>query len=242
VTSLKRIATPNPLNIRGYLTTMPKRPSKPIKGKSTTIVRSSSANHQTTHQRRWFFQKNKKLIEHSVNKTFEEILWMSDLEFKNWMTALRQVVIDIWDTDGIPPTVGQDEKEIIDQFERIERFAVSGFLKQQAGKPNQKIIFNTSKIGTAANQWFPTMMATKINYTSDLGKGVSIYDHFKDHTLFKKMLNYGERNFKRDSFYHYSHVVKQNAGDTKKYLFSCKTGCEWILNFEAQGKALRKKY
>lgn len=199
---------------------------------------------QPTHKykRNWFYQKNKKLLEHPVNKTFEQVLWMSDREFKDWMTELRQVVLEIWDNDGVPPTVGQDESDIVDQFERIERFIVSGFLKQQAGKPNQKIVLNTSKIGTAANQWFPTMMATKINYTTDLDKGVSIYDHFKDETLFKKMLSYGERNFKRDSFYHYSHVVRRNTDDTKKYLFSCKTGREWILKFESQETNLRKKY
>ncbi len=226
----------------GYLIAMPKRPLIPRKFKSRTKVKAPSARPHTTYQRRWFYQKNKKLLEHSVNKTFEQILWMSDYEFKDWMTQLRKVVLEIWDTDGVPPTVGQDEKDIIDQFERIERFTVSGFLKQQAGKPNQKIVLNTSKIGTAANQWFPTMMATKINYTADLDKGVSIYDHFKDEALFKKMLTYGNRHFKRDSFYHYSHVVRRNADDIKKYLFSCKTGGEWILKFEAQAKTLRKKY
>lgn len=221
---------------------MPKRPSKPAKGKSTTKVKPQSVNDHTDYQERWFYQKNKKLIEHSVNKTFEEILWMSAHQFKDWITELRQVVLEIWDTDGVPPTVGQDEKEIIDQFERIERFPVSGFLKEEAGKSKQKIILNTSKIGTAANQWFPTMMKTEINYTSDFEKGVSIYDHFKDETLFKKMLSYSGRNFKRDSFYHHSQVVRKDADNIKKYLFSCKTGREWILKFEAQEKTLRKRY
>jgi hypothetical protein len=180
----------NPLNTGVNLTAMPTRPTKPTKGKSTTKVKPQSVNHHADYQQRWFYQKNKKLIEHSVNKTFEEILWMSSLQFKDWITELRKVVLEIWDTDGVPPTVGQDEKEIVDQFERIERFPVSGFLKQQAGKSEQKIILNTSKIGTAANQWFPTMMKTEINYTNDFDKGVSIYDHFKDEALFKKMLSY----------------------------------------------------
>lgn len=221
---------------------MPKRPSKPVKGKASTKTKSEKVDTSAAYQHRWFYQKNKKLIEHSVNKTFEEILWMSDRQFKEWMIELRKVVIEIWDKEGVPPTVGQDEKDIIDQFERIERFIISGFLKEQAGKQKQKIILNTSKIGSAANQWFPTMMKTAINYTADLSKGVSIYDHFKKNSLLEKMLKYGARNFKRDSFYHYSHVVHQGADDIKKYLFSCKTGKEWILKFEADGKTLRKKY
>jgi hypothetical protein len=221
---------------------MPKRPSKPVKGIASTKTKPLTVKDSTAYQPRWFYQKNKKLIEHSVNKTFEEILWMSAREFKDWMTELRKVVLEIWDKDGVPPTVGQDEKEIINQFERIERFPVSGFLKQQAGKSNHKIILNTSKIGTAANQWFPTMMKTEINYTSDFDKGVSIYDHFNDEALFPKLLSYGERNFKRDSFYHHSHVVRKDADDIKRYLFSCKTGREWILKFEAQEETLRERY
>ncbi|MCC6932242.1 MAG: hypothetical protein IT292_03190 [Deltaproteobacteria bacterium] len=120
---------------------------------------------------RWFYQKNNKLLVHPVNKTFEEVLWMTDREFQDWIAELRRVVVHIWDNDGIPPTVGRDEDEIIEQFEQIHSFPVSAFLKQQAGKPNQYAIRNTSTVGSAANQWFPTMMATKINDTSNLKKG-----------------------------------------------------------------------
>lgn len=117
---------------------MPKRPSKPAKGKSTTKVKPQSVNDHTDYQERWFYQKNKKLIEHSVNKTFEEILWMSAHQFKDWITELRQVVLEIWDTDGVPPTVGQDEKEIIDQFERIERFPRLRVSKRRSRKIEAK--------------------------------------------------------------------------------------------------------
>ena len=68
------------------------------------------------------------------------------------------------------------------------------------------IVRNTSVIGNACNQFFPTMMKTRINYSKN-DDGLSIYDHFVDDKLSEKVYKYSHRHFKRDSFYEYSQTV-----------------------------------
>lgn len=65
------------------------------------------------------------------------------------------------------------------------------------------VIRNTSVVGNAVNQWFPTMMKTKISYNTK-GNARSIYDFFADDSLLDTFVTYASRHFKRDSFYHYS--------------------------------------
>ena len=49
-----------------------------------------------------FYEKNKKFIEHSVNKEFDEVLHMDDSEFRHWIREMREVVVDLWDNEGLP--------------------------------------------------------------------------------------------------------------------------------------------
>ena len=193
--------------------------------------------------KKWFYQKNSELLESPVNKTFEEILWMSESDFCSWVAEMRAEVVRIWDEKGIPPRVGYSEQEIKEQFSEMRYYPVhhviDGFecLDEETGKKD--CIRNNSVLGNAANQWFPTMMATKINYTDDTTAGLSIYDHFKEPHLLQKMINYGRRHFKRDSFYHYSHPVKAfSEGDDindylKKYFLHPKdSAIDWIKSYE----------
>lgn len=71
-----------------------------------------------TMEKKWFYERNDELLNSSVNKTFEELLWMTDAEFRQWVIDLRKTVVDLWDNKGIPPRVGFDEKGILDNFQR----------------------------------------------------------------------------------------------------------------------------
>lgn len=195
--------------------------------------------------KKWFYEKNDELLNSSVNKTFEEVLWMTEPEFCAWVAEMRAEVVRIWDSLGIPPRVGFTEQEIIGQFREMRSYPVhhpvDGFESIDEETGTKDCIRNNSVIGNAANQWFPTMMATKINYTDDTSSGLSIYDHFKEPELLPKMITYGRRHFKRDSFYHYSNPVKFfNEGDDlqaylKKYFIEPKdSAVEWIKAYEAK--------
>ena len=183
-----------------------------------------------------FYEKNKYILESEVNKTFEEVLWMSDYEFRQWLKDMRREVVYAWDELGLPPRVGFDEQQIIDQFNKMSSFPVHKFESFNEETQETDVIRNTSVIGNAANQWFPTMMKTKIVY-NDVAKAKSIYDHFADEDLFNKVYTYGHRHFKRDSFYHYSNPIKQDEmikiGTINKK-FS--TSVEFIEWFETVGR------
>lgn len=202
--------------------------------------------------KKWFYERNNELLKSPVNKCFEEVLWMSESEFCTWVADMRAEVVRIWDTYGNPPRVGITEQEIREQFSEMRYYPahhpVDGFecIDEETGEKD--CIRNTSIIGNAANQWFPTMMATKINYTSDPSKGLSIYDHFKNPELLDKMILYGRRHFKRDSFYSYSHPVKQFAecDDINeflgKYYIKEETGVAWIKNYESRRQLIENEF
>ena len=153
-----------------------------------------------------YYERNTELIEHPVNKYFEEILWMTDEEFVNWFTELRTTVVDIWDDDGIPPRVGYNKEGIEKQFRRMSSFKVHEFETVDVLTGEKDVIRNTSAVGNAANQWFPTMMKTRINYKMN-NDGLSIYDHFAELDLLGKTLKYARRHFKKESFYAYSEPI-----------------------------------
>jgi hypothetical protein len=180
---------------------------------------------------KWFYEKNNHLLcDETVNLKFEEVLGLTNDEFESWIKHMRSRVCEVWDTTGTPPTVGYSEDEIIDQFNKLECFPVHEFISKDLLTNSEDVIRNTSIIGNAVNSWFPTMMATKINYTSDVNSGVSIYDHFKDDALLDKVIKYGRRHFKRDSFYHYSQQVK--AGDST-FNIKSDNAINWIKGFES---------
>lgn len=158
----------------------------------------------------WFYQKNNYLLNHNVNKTFDEILKMDKEEFREWCIELRKVVVYAWDILGVPPRVGYNEKEIIDQFKKLSNYPVHEFLVEDKLTNEKNVIRNTQNLGNAVNQWFPTMMKTRINYTDDDSDGKSIYDFFAKDELLERFITYATRHFKRDSFYHYSIPVKVN--------------------------------
>ena len=179
-----------------------------------------------------FYERNSYLLEHEVNKTFEEVLWMSDEEFRQWLRDMRKEVAYSWDELGLPPRVGWSEDKIIDQFNQMSSFNVRDFECYNEETNEKDVIRNTSVVGNAANQWFPTMMKTKIVY-NDISKAKSIYDHFVDEDLFQKVYTYGHRHFKRDSFYHYSNPIKREElleFGTKRHTVS--DGSSFISWFE----------
>lgn len=180
---------------------------------------------------KWFYEKNHRVLSSPINKTFEEVLWMTEDEFRQWVSDFRKTILDVWDTYGNPPMVGYDEDEIIHQFNQLEKFPVHEFVTADLLTNTEDIIRNTSILGNSVNSWFPTMMATKINYSKDVDSGLSIYDHFKLDELYEKAVKYARRHFKRDSFYHYSKVARKN--DTELGIY-CPDAVTWIKEFESK--------
>lgn len=151
--------------------------------------------------------KNNEITESPLNITFDRVLEMTTCEFYKWCVDFRAFVVDLWDNKGLPPRVGFSEEEMIDQFEKMISFPVHTL------EVAPDIIRNTSVTGNAINDFFPTMMKTKITY-SKTGSARSIYDYFADPLLLDTFITYASRHFKRDSFYHYSTPI--SIGDILK--------------------------
>ena len=148
--------------------------------------------------------RNDKLLQHEVNRTFDDLLQMSKDDFRKWCIELRKVVVDLWDNENLPPRVGYSNEEIIENFRKMISYPVHEL------EVEKDVIRNTSIIGNAVNDWFPTMMKTAISYSTK-GKPRSIYDYFADPDLLDTFVTYATRHFKRDSFYHYSSPI--STGD-----------------------------
>jgi len=188
--------------------------------------------------KKYFYERNSEMIDSDLNKKFEDILLMSDADFEQWVRDLRKFVVYLWDERGQPPRVGYDESEIIEQFRGMEKetFTKSIFNDLHAGettKAKGSVFRSTKTLGNAVNQFFPTMMKTRINYTSDTSAGKSIYDFFSKDELFNTFHTYAKRHFKRDSFYSYSVPVRVMENERYGVLPVAETGPEWIKAFEA---------
>ncbi len=162
---------------------------------------------------RHFYEKADWLLEQPTNVTFEDVLWMSDDDFRSWCIQLRKDVVYSWDVLGTPPRVGYNEQQIIEQFRQMEPFPVNKMLIKDDLTGEKNVIRNTNILGNAVNQWFETMMKTPINYTNNIEDAKSIYDYFAKDELLDTFITYASRHFKRDSFYEYSRPIE--IGDTQ---------------------------
>ena len=74
-----------------------------------------------------FYERNDYILEHDINKKFEEVLWMTEDEFRAWVIDMRKTIVYAWDELGIPPRVGYDEQAIVNQMDKIGSFPVHQF-------------------------------------------------------------------------------------------------------------------
>lgn len=179
-----------------------------------------------------FYPENTHFVSSEVNKTFDEVLKMTNEDFKQWIIDVRKKVAEIWDTYDIPPVNGYSEPEIIKQFNQLQVHFEKGYslLECKDELTGMLCVRNThNRLGNACNSWFSNMLKTRIDYGGKEPK--SIYDFFKEDALLEKYMPYGYRHFKRDSFYAYSQCVLEGT-----YLPNAKkkvnNGVEFIKLFE----------
>lgn len=173
-----------------------------------------------------FYLRNDYLVNSSVNKKFEEILWMTDEEFTSWVYEMRKEVLYAWDHLGTPPRNCYDLDGIVNNFNELKKFDVNQL--EILDDNGEKCLKNVNIYGNAVNQWFPNMYKTKINYSKNYDRSKSIYDYFNDDELFESCVKYSKRHFKRDSFYYFSSVVRPDS----KSLIKAKNAIDWISEFE----------
>ena len=146
-----------------------------------------------------YYYERSNLLESEININFEELLWMDDAQTEEWIESLRSFILSEWDDKGIPPTIGQDTEDIKKNFKKLREYDVHNKFLVRDDDGNENVIKNYNKHASGVNQFFPTMLKTRVH-------NGSIYDWFTDEykDKFQKVIL---RILKRDSMYNWSKCV-----------------------------------
>ena len=155
-----------------------------------------------------YFYERSKFSEFKSNTTYHQLLEMTDDEFVAWARLLRKEVTKQWDERGTPPVIGKNEKGIIKNFKKLKSNPAKYWKKDTSGdEESLGVIQNFNKDASVVNQFFPTMLKTKISVGKSADNGLSIYDHFSDPNMEDKFVHIMKRAVKRDSMYSWSRSI-----------------------------------
>ena len=156
---------------------------------------------------KYFYEKSR-FSEFQSNTTYHQLLQMTDDEFVKWARLLRKEVTEQWDERGTPPVIGKNEQGIIKNFKKLKSNPADYWEKDTSGDTESLgVIKNFNKDASVVNQFFPTMLKTKISIGKSADNGLSIYDHFSDPNMEEKFVKIMKRAVKRDSMYSWSRSI-----------------------------------
>ena len=156
---------------------------------------------------KWFYERSR-FSEFKSNTTYHELLSMSQTEFVEWARLLRKEVTTQWDEFGTPPVIGKDEEGLVKSFSKLKDNPCNFLEEDKTGdKESLGIIQNFNKDASGVNQFFPTMLKTKISIGKTADNGLSIYDHFADPNMEEKFVKIMTRAVKKDSMYSWSRSI-----------------------------------
>lgn len=174
-----------------------------------------------------YFYERSKFSEFKSNTSYHRLLEMTDDEFVSWAKLLRREVTEQWDVTGTPPVIGRNEKGVINSFKKLKGNPADYLEKDLSGDTESLgIIQNFNKDASVVNQFFPTMLKTKITIGKSATGGLSIYDHFADPTLEETFVKIMRRAVKKDSMYSWSRSII-NKKDENPF-WDGQTGYEFI--------------
>ena len=157
--------------------------------------------------KKWFYERSK-FDTFKSNTTYHKLLQMTADEFTEWARLLRQEVTTQWDEYGTPPVIGKDEDGLITNFKKLKGNPCDYLIDDNTGdEESLGIIKNFNKDASGVNQFFPTMLKTKISIGKSADNGLSIYDHFGDPEMEEKFVHIMRRAVKRDSMYSWSRSI-----------------------------------
>jgi hypothetical protein len=187
-----------------------------------------------------YYYERSKFSEFQSNRTYHQLLEMTDDEFTNWAKLLRKEVTKQWDEDGVPPVIGKDKDGIIDSFKKLKGNDCDFLIKDLSGDDTSLgIIQNFNKDASAVNQFFPTMLKTKITIGKTADGGLSIYDHFSDPELEELFVKIMRRAVKRDSMYSWSRSIVTKKDENE--FWDGESGMEFIQKVH-EGKVFAGKW
>jgi hypothetical protein len=158
-----------------------------------------------------YYEKSN-IINFKSNILYGDLIAMDKDQIDQWVDDLRDEVIREWDrTDkSTPPTIGKDTEDLRNAFSQLRTYDISDFFCEEDPDPESiGIIANFSKGSGAANQFFPTMLKTKISDSVNSDTGKAIYDYFAQDDLKKKFKHIMLRALVQDSMCNYTKSLKK---------------------------------
>ena len=187
-----------------------------------------------------YFYERSKFSEFKSNTTYHELLSKTDEQFVEWARLLRKEVTEQWDERGTPPVIGKNKEGIVKSFKKLKSNPADYWEKDLSGdEESLGIIQNFNKDASVVNQFFPTMLKTKISVGKSADGGLSIYDHFSDPTMEDKFVNIMKRAVKRDSMYSWSRSIVDKKDENP--FWNGQSGVEFIKDVH-DGKVFKGKY
>lgn len=149
---------------------------------------------------KYFYTKNNfKSLD--TNLSYHDIVSMSDDLFREWAIRLRDEIRHRWDVDGTPPLSGKSEKQIIERMSTLKPDDCDFFIKDEEDSESLGIIKNFNRNQSVVNQFFPTMLKTKISDGASSETAYSIYDYFSEDHLKESFIKTMIRAVRKDSMY-----------------------------------------
>ena len=161
---------------------------------------------------KYYYEKSG-ILDSKVNITYHELFLKTDEELDEWIEEARQFIIKDWDENGTPPMVGQNIDQIISSFKKLREYDIHGFI-EKADDGQRNVIKNFNKFANGVNQFFPTMLKTRIG---DMGDDLnSIYDRIKEDSNKELFFRSMRRGVRRDSMYSFSKSVSLDRKENDK--------------------------
>ncbi len=155
-----------------------------------------------------YFYERGNFTNFKSNITYHRLLSMTDAEFVVWVKNLRHEMVTQWDTNGNPPVVGRDEANIIKALKKLKDNNCDFLSKDKSDdETSLGILKNFNKDASPVNQFFPTMMKTKIATGKSIDTALSIYDYFADPAMEGRFINLMKRVVRRDAMYSWSRTL-----------------------------------
>ena len=171
-------------------------------------------------------------MDSEINVTYDEVFLKTDDELDEWIEEVRHYIVNDWDVNGTPPMVGQNIEDIKKGFKKLREYNIRGFI-EKADDGQRNVIKNFNKFANGGNQFFPTMLKTRIG---DMGDGLnSIYDRIKEDVNKPMFYRAMHRGIRRDSMYTFSKSIsldmKENTRNKLPY-WSGESAVEWLKYYQ----------
>tara|TARA_R110000851_G_scaffold327964_3_gene498104 strand:+ start:1414 stop:3183 length:1770 start_codon:yes stop_codon:yes gene_type:complete len=153
-----------------------------------------------------FYEKSN-IVNFDSNVLYDDLVKMTFEELDVWVDNLREEVISQWNDpiNPTPPSIGKNEEGMIKAFSQLRSYPVKDFyIDDPDDEKSLGIIANFSKNSGTVNQFFPTMLKTKITQGVNVDGALSIYDYFDLPELREKFKTTMLRTLIQDSMCSYT--------------------------------------